>query len=231
MNQREWLRNFSIEEHQLPFIIRPRWSDSNQIFLNAFRSCSFKWHVSLCFCTLSLWFFHTGKFQDNIALAEHPLKSLPLWIILGACSSKHYNDVIMSVVASQITSVSIVYLNVCSGADQRKRQSSASLAFVRGIHGWPVNSPHKGPVTRNMFHLMTSSWYAKFPRCGSCNFPTRQHSTQSVGNMPPPSPPHLLPQVLQIMPRNPKYDQFQPKGHHNEENPQSTTKMPGNPKF
>ena len=60
---------------------------------------------------------------------------------------------------------------------------------------------------------------------------TRQHSTQSVGNMTPPSPPHLLPQVLQIMPRNPKYDQFQPKGHHNEENPQSTTKMPGNPKF
>ena len=49
--------------------------------------------------------------------------------------------------------------------------------------------------------------------------------------MPPPSPPHLLPQVLQIMPRNPKYDQFQPKGHHNEENPQSTTNMPGNPKF
>ena len=60
---------------------------------------------------------------------------------------------------------------------------------------------------------------------------TRQHSTQSVGNMPPPSPRHLLPHVLQIMPRNPKYDQFQPKGHHNEENPQSATKMPVNPKF
>ena len=61
---------------------------------------------------------------------------------------------------------------------------------------------------------------------------TRQHSTQSVGNMPPPSPWHLLPHVLQIMPRNPKYDQFQPKnGHHNEENPQSSTKMPGTPKF
>ena len=67
--------------------------------------------------------------------------------------------------------------------------------------------------------------------CNTSDWPTRQHSTQSVGNMPPPSPPHLLPQVLQIMPRNPKYDQFQPKGHHNEENPQSTTKMPGNPKF
>ena len=39
----------------------------------------------------------------------------------------------------------------CSGADQRKHQSSALLAFVMGIHRWPVNSPHKGPVTRKMF--------------------------------------------------------------------------------
>ena len=45
----------------------------------------------------------------------------------------HYSDVIMSAVASQITGVSIVYSNVCSGADHRKHQSSASLAFVRGI--------------------------------------------------------------------------------------------------
>ena len=42
-------------------------------------------------------------------------------------------------------------LNVYSGADQRKHQSSASLAFVRGIHRWAVNSPHKWPVTRKMF--------------------------------------------------------------------------------
>ena len=48
---------------------------------------------------------------------------------------------------------------------------------------------------------------------------------QSVRNMPPLPPRHLLPQVLQIIPRNLKYDQFQPKGHHNEEYPQSTTKM------
>ena len=33
----------------------------------------------------------------------------------------------------------------------KKTQSSASLAFVSGIHRWPVNSPHKGPVTRKMF--------------------------------------------------------------------------------
>ena len=61
-------------------------------------------------------------------------------------------------VASQITSLTIAYPTVYSGADQRKHQSSASLAFVRGIQRGPVNSPHKLPVTRKMFPLMTSSW-------------------------------------------------------------------------
>ena len=56
----------------------------------------------------------------------------------------------MDAMASQITSLTIVYSTVCSSADQRKHQSSASLAFVRGIHRWPVNSPHKWPVKRKM---------------------------------------------------------------------------------
>ena len=47
----------------------------------------------------------------------------------------------------------IVYSTVYSGVDQSKHQSSASLAFVWGIHRWPVNSPHKWPVTRKMFPL------------------------------------------------------------------------------
>ena len=63
----------------------------------------------------------------------------------------HYNDVIMGTMAFQITSLRIVYSTVYSGADQRQDQRSASLAFVRGIHRWPVNSPHKWPVTRKMF--------------------------------------------------------------------------------
>ena len=50
-----------------------------------------------------------------------------------------------------ITSLTIVYSIVYPDADQRKHQSSASLAFVRGIHRGPVNSPHKWPVTRKMF--------------------------------------------------------------------------------
>ena len=64
-------------------------------------------------------------------------------------SSNHYCDIIMGAM-SQITSLTIVYSTVYSGADQRKHQSSASLAYVRGIHRWPVNYPHKGPVTRKM---------------------------------------------------------------------------------
>ena len=52
----------------------------------------------------------------------------------------------------------IVYSIVYSGADQRKHQSSVSLAFVLGIHRWLVNSPHKWPITGNGFHSMTSLW-------------------------------------------------------------------------
>ena len=46
-----------------------------------------------------------------------------------------------------------IYSTVYSGTDERKRQSSASLAFVREIHRWPVNSPHKEPVKQKMFPL------------------------------------------------------------------------------
>ena len=57
----------------------------------------------------------------------------------------------MGAIVSQITSLTIVYLTVYPDADQRKHQSSASLAFVRGIHRGSVNSPYKGPVMRKMF--------------------------------------------------------------------------------
>ena len=63
----------------------------------------------------------------------------------------HYSDVIMGDIASQITSLAIVYSTVYSGTDQRKHRSSASLDFVRGIHRRPVNSPHNWPVTRKIF--------------------------------------------------------------------------------
>ena len=87
------------------------------------------------------------------ATREVMISRQPFWImpLFSASAVFHYNDVIMSTIASQITSLTILYSTVYSGADQRKHQSSASLAFVRGIYRGPVNFPHKGLVTRKMF--------------------------------------------------------------------------------
>ena len=82
----------------------------------------------------------------------------------------HYGDVIMGAIATQITSLMVVYSTVYSDADQGKHQSSASLTFVCGIHRGPVNSPQKWPVTRKMFpfddvimDLTNLKWLTLFP--------------------------------------------------------------------
>ena len=74
-----------------------------------------------------------------------------------------------------------VSIIVYSGAGQRKHQSSASLAFVWGIHRWPVNSPHKWPVTRKIFHVMTSLCCGSLVVFMLCL--TRYHSTSTEENI------------------------------------------------
>ena len=82
-------------------------------------------------------------FLPKCSIVSKPLsKPMMVW---------HNNDVIMIAMASQITSVPVVHSIVGSSADQRKQQSPASLAFVRGSPRWLVNSPHKRPVTWKMF--------------------------------------------------------------------------------
>ena len=73
------------------------------------------------------------------------------WVSFGCVFLLHYSDVIMGAIGFEITSLTIVYSTVYSGADRSKHQSSTSLAFVWGIHQGPVNSPHKWPVTGKMF--------------------------------------------------------------------------------
>ena len=102
------------------------------------------------------WFNHTKKtpyqcFSEWNRLRRHHANASMSSLRHEDIQSMHYCDVIMGKIASQITSLTIVYSAVYSGTDQRKHQSSASLAFVRGIHRGPVNSPHKWPVTRKMF--------------------------------------------------------------------------------
>ena len=89
--------------------------------------------------------------------------------IPSSAGLNHYADVIMGTMASQITTPTIVYSTVYSGADKRKHQSSASLAFVRGIHRWPGNSPHKWPVTRKMFPFDDVTMVNWFERDHPCN--------------------------------------------------------------
>ena len=71
---------------------------------------------------------------DKLATIE--LRHQQSWCWPGShrIFSSHYNDVIMSMMASQITSLTVVCLIVYTSADQREHQSSASLAFVWGIH-------------------------------------------------------------------------------------------------
>ena len=92
------------------------------------------------------WFIFS--FMLTIILKPHRVSS---YIQKHRGNILFYNDVIMSTMASQITSLTIVYSTVYSGADQRKHQSSASMAFVKGIRRKPMNSLHKGPVIWKMF--------------------------------------------------------------------------------
>ena len=111
--------------------------------------------------------FHVSRYS---ASREHWAQSAPRYVIFRLVSISfthilqdyitgtevilrvlHYDDVIMTMLASQITSLTVVYSIVYSDVNQRKHQSSASLAFVWGNHRGPVNFPHKWPVTRKMF--------------------------------------------------------------------------------
>ena len=97
--------------------------------------------------------------DDSVTLIEtmhtgcHQGDHIAFYIMTGSnlFVANTYIDVIMTRKATQITSFTVVYSTVYSDADQIKHQSSASLAFVWGIHRGPVNSPHKWPVTRKMF--------------------------------------------------------------------------------
>ena len=117
------------------------------------KTASTKWTL-YCPCLDVLWgTINNLSHYEPIKNQDHYLPRLMIQcpIICLVVRSHHYGDVIMGPITSQITSLTIVYSTVYSDADQRKHQSSASLAFVWVIHRGSVNSPHKWPVTRKMF--------------------------------------------------------------------------------
>ena len=104
--------------------------------------------------SLGFWNHFVNLRPKSINIPIYYAKKKPpsgSWLLLPGKQWGQYTDVIIDVVAFQFTILKIVYSTVYLSAHQRKHQSSASLAFVRGIHRWPVNSPHKGPVTRKLF--------------------------------------------------------------------------------
>ena len=130
------------------------------------------------------------KHQSSSSLAfvreihRWPVNSMHKWPITQKMSQFHdaIMYVIVSAIAPQIASISIVCSTVSSGAPQRKHQSSESLAFLRGIHRWPVDSPHKGPVTGKFFYLMTSSWFRWQHRQGTFS-PNGRYTTCTCGSL------------------------------------------------
>ena len=101
---------------------------------------------------VSIHCVHIWMFVPSSEVSPLPKIALLQLLTLNTSPSLlHYDDVIMTMLESQIISLTVVYSIVYSGVHQRKHQSSASLAFVREIHRGPVNFPHKWPVTRKMF--------------------------------------------------------------------------------
>ena len=100
---------------------------------------------------------------------------------------------LMSAMSSPITNITIVYSTVYSGANQRKYQSSASLALVRGIHPWPVNSfPTQRGKHGKCSHLMMSSWNGHLLWGDTCKYLFRKRMLGSWSKYPTNPKPTLV---------------------------------------
>ena len=149
-----------------------RWQVSS-VWRLLMKDATSTWIVANCFVIL-IFFYHLTVVQwlmdkneertwskQPIFCRRHFQINLLVWKLLWRyfnsnfnekCSNGpiHYDDVIMSAIASQITSLTIVYSIVYSDTEQKKHQSSASLAFVWGIHRGPVNSPQMASYAENV---------------------------------------------------------------------------------
>ena len=139
----------------MPHVLTDNKSTLVQVM--AWRRLAISYYLSQCWSRSMSSYVDTRPKWVTLAsgvMVTYTFKNEPTCIHLhnhGIYFYGHYNDVIMGMMPPQITSLTSVYSTVYSGADQSKHQSSASLAFVWGIHRGPVNSPNQWPVTRKIF--------------------------------------------------------------------------------
>ena len=129
---------------------RPLWRHRNEYPLKDLSKDFMSLEAAWLLFRVLLWLWY--MFVVSTAMLSKYLSNTKSMILL------HYIDVIMSTVASQITSLAVVYSSVYLDANQRKHQSSASLDFVWGIHRDRWIPRTKGQLRGKCFHLMTSSW-------------------------------------------------------------------------
>ena len=105
------------------------WSQLETDPLEGCLWCKWKWQ-----CPLS----PSATSWERVPVISYHIDTAHLnfktWQNLGCNNFLSKSDVIMGTMSSQITNLNIVYSTVNSGVRQTKQQSSASLAFVQGIH-------------------------------------------------------------------------------------------------
>ena len=152
-------------------VIRPQWVNSAIIMIFPYFQVSYpRWHVELFWISegLATTIYSVTKFCTHWPSGKVTIISL---------QRRH----------SEHDGVSNVYSTVCPGAYQRQHQSSASLAFVRGIHRYqsPVNSPRKGPITREMFSfydviMRMTSWHGNIRHITGQLWPVHPHKEPAM---------------------------------------------------
>ena len=164
-----WQRTYRVYKHIVKLISHPqiismkrnthfkiRYQKSNRIVCNI--SC-LRLNHTIIYMYRALPFNHCTLVTEPVK-TNHKRDNIP---------PKHYCDVIMGPMVPPITSPTIAHSTVHSDAHQRKHQSSASLAFVRGIHRWLVKLPNNWPVTRKCsiwwrHHDVNLLWWAQQQR-------------------------------------------------------------------
>ena len=113
------------------------WGDATKIIILS-ESHSYLSNIIITSIRQAAFSVNSKKTAKNTGYLNSKLhlKTLASYFISATSKTYHHTDVIMSAMASQITSLTTVYSTVDSGTDERKHQISASLAFVWVIHRW-----------------------------------------------------------------------------------------------